>query len=210
MKKRLSWILTVITAMTLATASLAAFEMKESIVVKHDFGPIVYAEDFYRLYSLPLYWTEDDLWQNITYLNYALEAPFDFAHRAFCKIETEEEHARYKDLLRMQFHYLITKNYLYLAAYFDKPDVYFHNKQFEETITNCFELAEHYYKKGIEHWKEAQAFSERVVKNKAYIEMDVLLDKAHKIYYGEIDYNKTISRKLNEITEKREKLANFE
>ena len=54
-------------------------DMKRSTIIeKKDYGYIVYAEDYYRLYSLPSYYAEYDLLRNVDYLERALNAPFDF------------------------------------------------------------------------------------------------------------------------------------
>ena len=81
---------------------------KESTLIeKKDYGYIVYAEDYYRLYSLPSYYQEYDLLKNIDFLERALNAPFDFVNRALTIIESEQSYDRYKDLMHMQFNYLI-------------------------------------------------------------------------------------------------------
>ena len=112
--------------------------MEESTIVeKKDYGYIVYAEDYYRLYALPSYYAEYDLLRNVDYLERALDAPFDFVNRALTIIETEEAYTRYKDLMHMQFNYLITQNYIYLAGLYDKENYYFYNSQFDEKALNA-------------------------------------------------------------------------
>ena len=54
----------------------------------------------------------------------------------------------------------------------------------------------------IDHWGIVKSFSEKVADNKSSINMDILIDRAYKIKYGEIDYAKTAKRKLKEIDEK--------
>jgi hypothetical protein len=173
-----------------------------TLIVKKDYGYITYAEDFYRLYSLPLYYKEENLFQNIYFLQLALEAPFDFVNRALTIIKTEDEYQKYKDLLHMQFNYLIVKNYIYLAGLYDKENYYFYNAQFKDEIKSSFEYASYFYNLAIDHWGIVESFSEKVADNKSSINMDILIDRAYKIKYGEIDYAKTAKRKLKEIDEK--------
>lgn len=175
-------------------------DMKRStIAVKKDYGPIVYAEDYYRLYSLPLYFNEQDLLQNIVFLKDALNAPFDFVNRALTIIKTEDEYQKYKDLMHMQFNYLITQNYIYIAALYDKQNYYFYNSQFKEDIKKSYEYAVYFYKLAEERWVLAKEYALKVTKNKSKIEMDNLIDKAWKIRLGEIDYSKTATRQLKHI-----------
>lgn len=181
----------------------SAIGMKEStMIVKRDYGNIIYAEDLYRLYSLPMYYTEIDLFENIRFLEMALDAPFGFANRAFAIITTEESYQKYKDLLHMQFHYLITQNYIYLAALYDKPNYYFYNDQFKGDIEKSLEYAKYFYLLSQESWVSVEAYADKVTLNKANLEMDKLIDNAYKIKNGEIDYDKTASRKLRELENK--------
>ena len=179
-----------------------AINMKESTIVeKKDYGYIVYAEDYYRLYSLPYYYAEYDLLRNVEYLERALSAPFDFANRALTIILTEESYIRYKDLMHMQFNYLITQNYIYLAGLYDKENYYFYNSQFSDDIKKSFEYAAFFYNLAKERWDITKELALKVMKNKAKLEMDNLIDKAYKIALGEIDYGKTADRQLKHINE---------
>lgn len=177
-------------------------DMKQSTIIeKKDYGYIVYAEDYYRLYSLPSYYAEYDLLRNVDYLERALNAPFDFVNRALTIIETEEAYTKYKDLMHMQFNYLITQNYIYLAGLYDKQNYYFYNSQFDEDIKKSFEYAVYFYNLAKERWIITKDLAEKVIKNKSKLEMDNLIDKAYKIALGEIDYNKTADRQLKHIEE---------
>lgn len=177
-------------------------DMKRSTIIeKKDYGYIVYAEDYYRLYSLPSYYAEYDLLRNVDYLERALNAPFDFVNRALTIIETEEAYTKYKDLMHMQFNYLITQNYIYLAGLYDKQNYYFYNSQFDEDIKKSFEYAVYFYNLAKERWIITKDLAEKVMKNKSKLEMDNLIDKAYKIALGEIDYNKTADRQLKHIEE---------
>ena len=176
--------------------------MKQSTIIeKKDYGYIVYAEDYYRLYSLPSYYAEYDLLRNVDYLERALNAPFDFVNRALTIIETEEAYTKYKDLMHMQFNYLITQNYIYLAGLYDKQNYYFYNSQFDEDIKKSFEYAVYFYNLAKERWVITKDLAQKVMKNKSKLEMDNLIDKAYKIALGEIDYNKTADRQLKHIEE---------
>ncbi|TXJ46864.1 hypothetical protein [Brachyspira pilosicoli] len=177
-------------------------DMKRSTIIeKKDYGYIVYAEDYYRLYSLPSYYAEYDLLRNVDYLERALNAPFDFVNRALTIIETEEAYTKYKDLMHMQFNYLITQNYIYLAGLYDKENYYFYNSQFDEDIKKSFEYAVYFYNLAKERWVITKDLAQKVMKNKSKLEMDNLIDKAYKIALGEIDYNKTADRQLKHIEE---------
>ena len=177
-------------------------DMKQSTIIeKKDYGYIVYAEDYYRLYSLPSYYAEYDLLRNVDYLERALNAPFDFVNRALTIIETEEAYTKYKDLMHMQFNYLITQNYIYLAGLYDKQNYYFYNSQFDEDIKKSFEYAVYFYNLAKKRWIVTKDLAEKVMKNKSKLEMDNLIDKAYKIALGEIDYNKTADRQLKHIEE---------
>ena len=173
---------------------------KESTIIeKKDYGYIVYAEDYYRLYSLPSYYSEYDMLKNVDYLERALKSPFDFVNRALTIIESEESYTRYKDLMHMQFNYLITQNYIYIAGLYDKENYYFYNSQFDEDIKKSFEYAIYFYNLAKERWIIKKDLAQKVMLNKSKLEMDNLIDKAYKIALGEIDYNKTADRQLKHI-----------
>lgn len=192
----------VILLIMLSTPLQSRMEMKESIIVKRDYGPISYAEDLYECYRLPMYYTEDDLLQNIYYLQLALEAPFGWTHRAYCIIETKQQRQKYKDLMQMQFNYLITKNYIYAAGMYDKQHYYYYNEQFKEDIKKGYEYAKGYYEEALKYWKDARKLAVKTVKNPSYIELDRMVDKAYKIAKKDVDYGRTIARKLKEIEKK--------
>lgn len=180
---------------------------KESTIIeKKDYGYIVYAEDYYRLYSLPSYYSEYDMLKNVDYLERALKSPFDFVNRALTIIETEESYTRYKDLMHMQFNYLITQNYIYIAGLYDKENYYFYNSQFDEDIKKSFEYAIYFYNLAKERWTITKDLAQKVMLNKSKLEMDNLIDKAYKIALGEIDYNKTADRQLKHIENILEKM----
>ncbi len=189
----------------------ARIGMKESnIVVKKDYGYIRYAEDFYRLYSLPLYYKEADLFENINFLTLALEAPFDFVNRALTIIENENQYAKYKDIMHMQFNYLITQNYVYLGAMYDKQNYYFYNEQFKEEITNSYEYAKYYYELADEQWRKTVALANKVIRNRASLDMPHLIDKAYKISKKEINYSKTVQRRISKINATLEEIQKLE
>lgn len=191
----------------MSLALYGATTMRESIVVKKDYGPISYAEDYYRLYSMPMYFKEEDLLQNIGFLKSALDAPFDFVHRALCIVETKKERELYENLLHMQFNYLITQNYIYLAGLYDKGHYYYYNSQFKKDISNSFNCAETFYKEADIFWKRTEKLAKKVIQSGEYIELDVLLSKAYKISQNEISYSRTIKRKLKELDEKRVEMS---
>lgn len=185
---------------SLSITAEARVGMREStIIVKKDYGYIRYAEDFYRLYSLPMYYNESDLFENIYYLTLALDAPFDFVNRALTIIETEKQYQKYKDLMHMQFNYLITQNYVYLGALYDKQNYYFYNDQFKEDITNSYEYAKYYYALADAQWRETITFANKVLRNKSKVDLPDLIDKAYKISKGEINYSRTVTRRINVI-----------
>ncbi|MBI4976014.1 MAG: hypothetical protein HZC28_00940 [Spirochaetes bacterium] len=172
---------------------------REPLVTDRDFGPIVYAEDYYRLYSLPLYYNEEDLLNNVAFLQRAIEAPNDFVNRSLCIVETEKQYTKYKDVLQMQFNYLITQNLVFLAGLYDKEHYYFYNDQFKEDISNSLAFARYYYKEAEKYWQTAVTFAVKVSKNNEKLGLDMLVDEAKKIRYGDIDYSKTIRRRLKAI-----------
>ena len=98
--KKITFIIFVIFSLNLY--SKVGFK-ESTIIEKKDYGYIVYAEDYYRLYSLPSYYSEYDMLKNVDYLERALNAPFDFVNRALTIIETEESYTRYKDLMHIVF-----------------------------------------------------------------------------------------------------------
>lgn len=172
---------------------------REPFIVDKDYGPIVYAEDFYRLYALPQYYNEENLLVNIAFLKRALDAPFDFVNRALCIIENERQYEKYKALMRMQFCYLITQNLIYLAGLYDKEHYFFYNAQFKDDISNSLTFARFYYIEAEKWWASTVSYAVAVSKNSERLGLDTLVDRARKIRYGDIDYARTIRRRIPKI-----------
>ncbi|MBI3395037.1 MAG: hypothetical protein HY042_04310, partial [Spirochaetia bacterium] len=86
-----------------------------------------YFEDFYRLYGLPPGYNAPQIKESMFYLYMSLGTRFRHPASALCKIKTEDEHHRYRNLMFMHTNLLIMRMYLRLGSMYDKRHLYYHD-----------------------------------------------------------------------------------
>ena len=95
-------------------------------------------EDYYELYGLSQGYRVAQLKENIYFLFLAQSAPFRHPRNSLCKIETEEQFHKYRNLMFMQAHLMIMRMYLRLGSLFDKRHLYFHDLDFADDLEISF------------------------------------------------------------------------
>ncbi|BBM88541.1 hypothetical protein COTS27_00222 [Spirochaetota bacterium] len=162
-----------------------------------------YKEEFYNLYYLPQLYENHDLARNLHWLQVALKVPFAPPIQALIPHENEAEYEKYKVLVNMHLHYLLTKNWVFLAARFDKHRPVFFNIPYKEDILKSLDIAEVLYKGALESWNQTLEYFEVARTLRPRSKLDFLETTVYKIQKREIDYTRVITRKLNKLARTR-------
>ena len=161
---------------------------------------ILYKEEFYRLYYLPLYHREANYIRNIHWLKWAMKVAFAPPIRALTVCETPSQYEKYKILVKMHLNYLMTKNTVLLAARFDKHKPVWFNRPYKESILKSLKIARHYYTSALDHWEKVLYYQRLASSLKGTrIELDFLEDMIYKIEVGEVDYKRVVNRQLKKL-----------
>lgn len=165
--------------------------------------PVYYLEEFYNLYYLPNKFENQDLTRNIYWLQFATNRPF--APPIFALIPHQEEIAyqKYQLLLKMNIHYLIIKNTVFLAARFDKHKPVFFNRPYKEDILKSLKIAEYLYSKALKEWENVLFYHKKISDDPKFkgvrSKLSFLDDMIYRIEVKELDYQRVIERKLDKI-----------
>ncbi len=170
---------------------------------------LYYLEEFYRLYYLPLKFDNQDLARNIHWLQFATNRPFAPPIHALLVHDDETTYKKYQILLKMHLHYLLTKNFVYLAARFDKHKPVFFNKPYAKDILASLKIAEYLYREAIREWKIVINDYYSQVKDiseykRVRTRISFLDELITRITTGELDYQRVIERRLKKISEAKE------
>jgi hypothetical protein len=169
---------------------------------------LYYAEEFY-LYVLNLYYINPNLERNIRFMQWALRAPFDNPVRSLALIKTENDFKRYKTLFKMHVNLLIIDSYLQLARRFDKEHVYFFNLWYAKQLKESFEIADYYYRIGLNYWEEAQKYAEEADRTPGRITIDEWEDELYQIQLGELNYETIIQSQLEKLSFRMSTVENY-
>ncbi len=171
-----------------------------------------YVEDFFRIYTEWLYQDLDNISRNIYFLELAWTLPFDHPIRALTPIRDQTHWNRYKMLMKMHIALLLTKNYLDFGKQYFKENIYFYSEEYKKELLEGYDIAEAYFKSALGWFYKAKQYANYVSKFdsvKYQTELHFPEDSYKKLINGEIYYEVTIKRLLNEINENRKKLKNL-
>ncbi len=162
--------------------------------------PLLYAEQYYKLYHQHFYATVESTDENIFYLQQALKADFANPLNALTKIENENEWACYRALFRMKCSQLMLEEYRKQASKFDKQKAYFYNQPYRQIILRSLEVALLNYRKALACWPDVQTYAEETGKPQyRYIHFDSIYkwqEDAWRIRTGQLDYQKIIEKDI--------------
>lgn len=192
------------------------FKEKKEYVPFSDYIPKVrlhyktvphYLEDYYELYGLKQYYNENTLRKNIERMKTALTCKFRHPSQALTKIETEEEYQKYRNLMFMHINMLILRDYLKIAARYDKRKIYFFNLEFSKEIQESLDIAEGLYKEAMPYWFEARRYAERASDFKITTDLGFIESERYAIIHGETNFEKIINGYLTKVNEKKSELS---
>jgi len=170
--------------------------------------PLTYKEQIYELYHRHLYAYPERTWENLRYLEEALEADFANPLNALAQIETEKEWEKYRKLFDMHLHLKIIENYLLLGSKFDKQKAYFYNEPYKPIILRSLNVAEKIYQFALPHWVAAKELANDVSQY-SYLFIDDAQyweDEAYRIQTEDLDYEEIINKQLTRLQRVRTEL----
>ncbi len=172
--------------------------------VRHHFYTVPhYVEDFYLLYGLKQYYNENTLRRNIDRLKTALQCKFRHPSEAFIPITTEEEYLKYRNLMFMHINMLILRDYLKIAARYDKRTLPFYSADFAKDIHESLLIAEKMYRDALPYWFEAVKYARRASEIKLTLDMGTLETERYRIIKGQTDFEIIIDKHIAAVEKKR-------
>jgi hypothetical protein len=167
---------------------------------------ILYAEQYYKLYSLQLYQYPDDTMENIHYLELALKADFVNPLYALARIGDPREWERYRYLFKMHVNLKLVELYLALGSKYDKMAAYFYNAPWKAENLDSLDTAEQCYRVARGYWQEARGWSRRAAGLLAVHleEIQKWEDESWRIQTGGLDYERIIGDHLARLDEARQ------
>ena len=166
-------------------------------------------EDYYELYGLSQGYRVAQLKENIYFLFLAQSAPFRHPRNSLCKIETEEQFHKYRNLMFMQAHLMIMRMYLRLGSLFDKRHLYFHDLDFADDLEISFLIARTYYREAEKYWASAKRYAEEANKHRFEIDLPQIETTRFEIVTGELDFQRIIHRHKARVDAKLEVVGSF-
>jgi hypothetical protein len=159
--------------------------------------PIIFAEQFYKLFHRNLYMYPDNTMSNIVWLEYAVKADFCNPLYALAEIETKEEWEHYKKLFKVHINLKLVELYLILGNSYDKQVAYFYNAPWKEENLECLKIAEQVYQLALYYWNQAKEWSKQIWSHQYYLEeIQAWEEENYRIQIGDLDYEVIISKHL--------------
>jgi hypothetical protein len=162
-----------------------------------------YVEDFYLLYGKKQYYNENTLRKNIERLKIALACKFRHPSEALVKIETEEEYQKYRNLMFMHINILIMRNYLKIAARYDKRRILFYSHDFANEISESLDTAEKIYNEALPFWQKAREYASAASRAKITTDLGFMESERYSIVNNELNYGKIIDDYIKKLRSKK-------
>lgn len=172
------------------------------------FQPL-FLEDYYLLYGLKMGYNVPEIKESIYFLYMALSMRFRHPRDSLCKIRTEEEFHKYRLLMFMEIHLLLTRMYLRLGSLYDKNHLYFHDLDVADDLEVSFLIARTYYNEALRFWKEAVKYAEQASRYIFTLDLGTIESHRHEIVTKKLDFERIIKRHLNRVETKLEIIAQF-
>ncbi len=166
-----------------------------------------YLEDYYQLYGMKQYYNENSLRMNIARLKTSLNCRFRHPSMALVKVESEEEYLKYRNLMFMHINMLIMRNYLKIAARYDKRDIRFYHWDYAEELSESLDIADTHYREALPYWDRVREYARKASSIRVTTDLGYIETERKKVITGETDFGKIISGYLGGIQAKKRKLA---
>ncbi len=168
-----------------------------------------WCEDFYNHYCLNLQYTYEHPTRNIFYLEWALASPFRPYEKALIKIKDNKEWTRYKKLLVMHIHFLLTESYIHKAnQHFQKYQTWYEAKELKDAKKQL-SYAKYDYKLALHYWKKTLQMAKDLDKDKKVLHLMGHTESVkRRIADGRVFYEKHINRYITRVDDEVGKIDN--
>jgi len=187
----------------------AIFLILISIALPASGYPVIFKEQFYRLFHVHLVQYPDDTMENIYWLEKALKADFANPLYALAKIENEIQWEKYRYLFTMHINIKLIEQHLFLGNRFNKRNAYFYNAPWKDQNLESLEVAEACYRTALYYWDEAVSWAKKANERRfRWIDIPRIQfwqDEAFRIEKGTLNYGRTIKRELDLLQKVRER-----
>lgn len=164
---------------------------------------VTYKEQFYKLFHVQYQQTAEDIMENIYWLERAVAADFANPQNALAKIDTKEQWEKYRYLFMMHVNLKLIEQNLSLGRIWYKQTAHFYDAPWKEEYLRNLDIAEQCFQTGLYYWQEAQSWAEKANQGKFYFlhltDIQYWEDERQRIYDGDLDYKKIITRELKNI-----------
>ena len=160
-----------------------------------------------RTMQMKQYFNENALRKNIERLKIALQCKFRHPSQALVKLESDQEYFKYRNLMFMHINMLIMRNYLSIAARYDKQKIIFYHWDYAKEISESFVIAERYYNEAYPYWLKAVEYANKASSVKITTDLGFIETERKNIITGEIDFGKIINGYINGLQTKKQKLT---
>lgn len=168
-----------------------------------------FLEDFYDLYSLPQSYNVPEVKESIYFLVQAMTHRFRHPSRALCRIDTEEQHLKYRNLMFMHMNLLIMRMYLRLGSLFDKRLLRYHDLDVADDLEISFMIARTYYRESLTYWNQAKEYAMRANESRFELDIPAIENERFLIREGKLNYARIIELHLGRAEEKLARTAAF-
>jgi hypothetical protein len=166
--------------------------------------PIVFAEQFYRLYHLHLYQYPQRTAENIAYLEKALRSPFANPLNALATIPDAKHWERYRYLFYMHVNLKLTELHLTWGSKYQKRVAYFFNAPWQAENLESLDRAEELFRYALRYWNDARDWSKKAYPLRYHMkEIQFWEDENFRIETGELDYDAIINEQLRRVAKVR-------
>lgn len=169
---------------------------------------ILYAEQYYKLYTQHLYQYPEDCLENIHFLGMALRSDFANPLNALAEIKDEKKWEKYRYLFYMHVNLKLVESYLKLGLKYDKRKAYFYNYPWKYANLDSLKTAEECYRYALNFWEEAREWSRKASDKKfAWMNLEEVQfweDESYRIQTKDLNYDKTIARELARLKKVKE------
>jgi hypothetical protein len=162
--------------------------------------PILYAEQFYRLFHLHHYQYPDRTAENIWYLERALRSDFANPLYALARIPDTKHWERYRYLFYMHVNLKLTELHLNWGSKYQKLTAYFFNAPWQRENLESLDRAEELFRFALNYWEEARSWSKKAYPLPYHMEdIQFWEDENFRIETGELNYTNIIAEQIRRV-----------
>ncbi len=159
----------------------------------------LHLEDFYQLYGLPMGYNTAEVKESIYFLVEALTHRFRHPGQALCRITTEAEHLKYRNLMFMHINLLIMRMYLRLGSLYDLRYLRYYNLDVADDLEVSFMVARTYYGQAVAYWNQAKQHALLAGEHRFMLDFPALESERFMIMRGKLDFAPIIQGHIDHV-----------